>query len=248
MNEPRTRRKPRVQSELKSEPEPKTWAPGAGDFLILKGNQYLPARRRIQWMRGLPDPHPYWTIETDVEQHVVGKRMGMNRVEGGYVVMVARVLDETGRLIGMGRKTEYSENFPDYLEKAETGAIARALAVCGYGTESALDLDEGIDKERIADAPVPPKVTKSSGPAVARGGKPLDPTEAQVREVAYLMRKMDIDPETLLALANTVFDESVSLPANEEEIGPFLREYFSSKTPEKLGQLISTLKEVSGNG
>jgi hypothetical protein len=44
------------------------------------------------------------------------------------------------------------DGFKDYLEKAETGAIGRALAMCGYGTQFTGDeLDEGV---RIVDAPV----------------------------------------------------------------------------------------------
>jgi hypothetical protein len=41
--------------------------------------------------------------------------------------------------------------FPDYIEKAETGAIGRALAMCGYGTLQAPEFDE---QDRLADMPV----------------------------------------------------------------------------------------------
>ena len=41
--------------------------------------------------------------------------------------------------------------FPDYIEKAETGAMGRALAMCGYGTLQAWEFDE---QERSADTPV----------------------------------------------------------------------------------------------
>ena len=48
-------------------------------------------------------------------------------------------------------KKETEVGFPDYIEKAETGAVGRALAMCGYGTLQAPEFDEG---ERIADAPI----------------------------------------------------------------------------------------------
>ena len=41
--------------------------------------------------------------------------------------------------------------FLHVVGKAETGAVGRALAMCGYGTLQAPEFDEG---ERIADAPL----------------------------------------------------------------------------------------------
>ena len=48
---------------------------------------------------------------------------------------------------------ETARGFPDYVEKAETGAIGRALGVLGYGTQFAPEFDEGT--ERIVDSPMP---------------------------------------------------------------------------------------------
>ena len=103
---------------------------------------YLPARRRLTWMRGEPVPHPDWTVDT-YDEEVIRGDFSKGRITGGYARYRASVFDTAGRLIGTGTKTEYSERFTDFVEKAETGAIARALAVAGYGTEAALDLDEG---------------------------------------------------------------------------------------------------------
>jgi hypothetical protein len=49
-------------------------------------------------------------------------------------------------------KMENVRGFPDYLEKSETGAVGRALAFCGYGTQFAPELEES---NRLADAPYP---------------------------------------------------------------------------------------------
>ena len=46
---------------------------------------------------------------------------------------------------------EKAASFPDYVEKAETGAIGRALAALGYGTQFAPELNE---QHRIVDSPV----------------------------------------------------------------------------------------------
>jgi len=66
-------------------------------------------------------------------------------------VMKAIIKDTLERVIATAHKKETKIGFPDYIEKAETGAVGRALAMCGYGTLQAPEFDEG---ERIADSPV----------------------------------------------------------------------------------------------
>jgi hypothetical protein len=101
---------------------------------------YLPVAARIAWFR---KDHPYWSIITDVEQ-----------LADKAVVMKATIRDVTGAVIATARKKETEAGFPDYIEKAETGAIGRALAMCGYGTLQAPEFDE---QDRLADSPVEKK-------------------------------------------------------------------------------------------
>jgi hypothetical protein len=98
---------------------------------------YLPVAARIAWFR---KDHAYWSIVTDVEQ-----------LADKAVVMKATIKDNWGNVIATARKKETEAGFPDYIEKAETGAIGRALAMCGYGTLQAPEFDE---QDRLADAPV----------------------------------------------------------------------------------------------
>ena len=56
-----------------------------------------------------------------------------------------------GNIIVTARKKETVIGLPEYIEKAETGAIGRALAMCGYGTLQASEFDE---QDLLADAPV----------------------------------------------------------------------------------------------
>ena len=98
---------------------------------------YLPVAARIAWFRR---EHPLWSIITEVEQ-----------LADKAVVMKAIIKDMQGSVIATARKKETEVGFPDYIEKAETGAIGRALAMCGYGTLQAPEFDE---QERLADAPV----------------------------------------------------------------------------------------------
>lgn len=98
---------------------------------------YLPVAARIAWFR---KDHPYWSIITEIEQ-----------LADKAIVMKAIIKDITGCIIATARKKETEIGFPDYIEKAETGAVGRALAMCGYGTLQAPEFDE---QDRLADAPV----------------------------------------------------------------------------------------------
>lgn len=98
---------------------------------------YLPVAARIAWFRR---EHSSWSIITKVVQ-----------LANKAVIMKAVIKDENGRIIATARKKETEIGFPDYIEKAETGAVGRALAMCGYGTLQAPEFDEC---ERLADSPV----------------------------------------------------------------------------------------------
>ncbi len=107
-------------------------------LLNLRGKEYLEVKYRLVWFR---EDHPDWSIETEL-------------ISVTDVSAYARALirDEQGRLIATSHKYESIQGFPDFIEKAETGAIGRALALIGYGTQFCADeLDEGA---RIVDAPV----------------------------------------------------------------------------------------------
>jgi hypothetical protein len=98
---------------------------------------YLPVAARIAWFRR---EHPDWSIITETEE-----------LANKGVLMKAFIRNADKRIIATARKKETEIGFPDYIEKAETGAVGRALAMCGYGTLQAPEFDEG---ERIADSPV----------------------------------------------------------------------------------------------
>lgn len=104
----------------------------------IKGKEYLEVKWRLVWMR---DRHPDWGIETEI----------VNAAQGAAQVK-ATIKNKDGRILAQAHKMETKQGFADYLEKAETGAIGRALAMCGYGTQFTGDeFDEG---NRLADAPV----------------------------------------------------------------------------------------------
>lgn len=113
-------------------------------FLNLKGKQYLPVAPRIAWFR---EDHADWSITTKPVPELSG---------ADYCTFHAQVCDRNHIVIATAHKTEHEKHFPDFREKAETGAIGRALALCGYGTLFAQELEEPITPAgdiRIVDAP-----------------------------------------------------------------------------------------------
>jgi hypothetical protein len=132
---------------------------------------YLPVQWRLVWFR---DACPDGTIETEIvhldldketEEEVFVWNNERRRSEKvvktarGVAIVRATVKDGKGG-VATGTKMERASAFPDYLEKAETGAIGRALAALGYGTQFAPELDEA---HRIVDAPVDRGTPAESG-------------------------------------------------------------------------------------
>jgi hypothetical protein len=123
---------------------------------------YLPVQWRLVWFR---EQCPHGTIETEEIEVDLDREMEeegyawnnetrrsekvMKRAKG-YARYRAIVTDGKGGR-ATGTKSEKAVSFPDFIEKAETGAIGRALAALGYGTQFAPELNE---EHRIVDAPV----------------------------------------------------------------------------------------------
>jgi hypothetical protein len=84
-----------------------------------------------------------WNEKTQQSEKVVKRSKGL-------AIFKAIVRDGAGG-IGTGTKSETAANFPDFIEAAETGAIGRALASLGFGTQFAPELQE---LQRIVDSPV----------------------------------------------------------------------------------------------
>lgn len=104
----------------------------------LKGKDYLEVKWRLVWFR---DQYPHGEIRTSIA-HI--------DTEKGIAVFKAEISDgEGGHSEGHGSET--AKDFGDYLEKAETKAIGRALAALGYGTQFAPEMEEG---EHVVDSPV----------------------------------------------------------------------------------------------
>lgn len=107
-------------------------------MMKLKGKDYLQVMWRLVWFR---EDHPDWALDAQAIEF-----------DAAHAIFKATVCDENGIQKSVGHGSESIRDFGDFIEKAETKAIGRALAMLGYGTQFAADeLDEG---ERIVDSPV----------------------------------------------------------------------------------------------
>lgn len=116
-------------------------------MMQLKGKDYLQVAWRLVWFRDEENGcGATWGLQTELLEH--GE---------DWAVFKATITDSNGKVISTGHGSESKKDFGDYLEKAETKAVGRALAMLGFGTQFAADeLDEG---ERIVDSPIDRKAT-----------------------------------------------------------------------------------------
>ena len=134
-------------------------------LMDLKGKKYLQVMWRLVWFR---EEKPLWSIDTKLEQ-----------LTDNHAVFCAKIYDENGVQKSAGYGSEGVKDFRDFIEKAETKAVGRALAMLGYGTQFAPELDE---EERIVDSPVPMK--KSPPPQKPAENKDAEAVQCEVcREV-----------------------------------------------------------------
>jgi hypothetical protein len=116
---------------------------------------YLPVAARVLWFREKFPPESGWGIDTTL-------------VDGGYekkfAVYRCEIFNPEGQLIASGHNVEDVKGFGDFMQKAETGAIGRALATLGFGTMAALDEGE------VVDSPIDKKTSFKNAPPVPPSG------------------------------------------------------------------------------
>ena len=108
----------------------------------LGGRDYLEVKWRLLWLR---TEHSDAVMATE-----------MVRLDEGFALFKARVsIPGGGEATGWGSETR--QDFFDYIEKAETKALGRALAALGYGTQFCEDFDfaaGSAGNAHVVDSPV----------------------------------------------------------------------------------------------
>lgn len=182
-----------------------------GKYLVnLNGRgEYLEVKWRLVWLRSeAPDA----IIETNLE-----------RLEERSAIFSARVsIPDGGSATGWG--SEDAGDFRDFIEKAETKAIGRALAALGYGTQFCNDHEfapggnivGGNGQMRIVDAPVDLSPGRRQGQAqrAATVGQRPDQgdqraTERQVRFINSIARESGLDEQELSTWSQELYGKEV---------------------------------------
>lgn len=117
-------------------------------LMNLKGRDYLNVQSRLLWF--IRDQRALIAAGLAREPYVVRTDLVELDREAGWAHFktVARdVLGNESVMYG----SESAKDFADYIEKASTKSLGRALLGLGYGTAFAPEMDEG---ERVVDAPV----------------------------------------------------------------------------------------------
>lgn len=161
------------------------------------GRAYLPVQARVLWFRR---DHPDWGIVTTAVE--------INLMPDGnsppYAVFQSQIFNAEGRLMATGTKMEDARGFGDFVEKAETGSVGRALALCGYGTLFAQELGvllSGQEPDAAGASPVPAPALPSAGNRFA----------ARARELGFDVEtdgKTDTEKARLLAREVLAFEGS----------------------------------------
>lgn len=103
----------------------------------LNGRDYLEVKWRLLWLR---TEHPDAVIETELVKHGAGLALFRARV----------AVPGAGVATGWGSET--ADDFEDFIEKAETKALGRALAALGYGTQFCEDFDFSAEQRDLPHA------------------------------------------------------------------------------------------------
>lgn len=159
----------------------------------IKGGDYLEVKWRLVWFR---TEHPEGQIETELMHH------GDNQA-----VFRARVnIPGAGSATGWG--SEGIDDFRDYIEKAETKALGRALAALGYGTQFCPDFEFGAAESRIVDSPI--DISGTRGRREPRPDAEAYPATArQIKFLQAIAREVGLSDEELEAESQQSFGHPV---------------------------------------
>lgn len=116
-------------------------------LMSLKGKAYLDVQNRMIWF--LRDQRDLIARGLATCSHVVRTELVEQDRQAGFAQFKTYVRDVLGNEATM-YGSETMRDFGDYAEKASTKSLGRALAMLGYGTQFAAEMDEG---ERVVDSP-----------------------------------------------------------------------------------------------
>ncbi len=140
----------------------------------LGSKDYLEVKWRLLWLR---TEHPDAVMRTELA-----------RLEDGFALFKAHVaIPGGGEATGWGSETR--QDFFDFIEKAETKALGRALAALGYGTQFCEDFDfaaGSAGNAHVVDSPVEVSNQANNGSSQLARPIPVSQTSGSLATPAQL--------------------------------------------------------------
>jgi hypothetical protein len=177
-------------------PFPQSWRI-AQDFdpqahiMQIKGKDYLNVQNRLIWF--IRDQRNLITAGLAQTAYVIQTELVEHDREGGWAHFKTYVRDVLGNEATM-YGSESVRDFPDYIEKASTKSLGRALLLLGYGTAFTAEIDEG---DRVVDAPV--QYPANAAPRPAPAPRPAVAASAAARPNAPAARPAPVSSAEALA-------------------------------------------------
>ncbi|MCC6704618.1 MAG: hypothetical protein IT334_07055 [Thermomicrobiales bacterium] len=164
----------------------------------VNGSDYLEVKWRLLWLR---TEHPDATIATEMISH------------DGQMALFRATVSIPGGGSATGWGSEHYNDFRDYIEKAETKALGRALSALGFGTQFCPDFDFTGTSNRIVDAPIDLQARRdevreqASAPIAAQE---VLATDKQIRYLTSMARELGISEPDLQAEANDLYGREIT--------------------------------------
>ena len=170
-------------------------------LMNLKGREYLNVQSRLLWF--IRDQRALTVAGLAREPYVVRTELVELDRDAGWAHFKTVVRDVLGNESVM-YGSESVKDFTDYIEKASTKSLGRALLALGYGTAFAPEMDEG---ERVVDAPVERRAT-------------VAPRRAATTAASAAPRRQSVIRETPVQepVAEAMVDASSEPPATEQQM------------------------------
>jgi hypothetical protein len=167
-----------------------------GEHWVEENHVYLDVKWRLIWFRCVYPEGFIQTVEAEVNDKFA-------RIEA---TAYDKDPAQGGKKLGMGRRLVYASDFHDYVEKAETQAIGRALAVAGFGTQFCEEFDED---DILADSPVERRKQDTHSAPLAT------PTTSAVPVSTAMAPEKEQRKSAKESVASTKISEPVSSPASK---------------------------------
>ena len=195
----------------------------------VNGGDYLEVKWRLAWLR---QAHPDAEIFTEMVTH-----------EDQLAVFRARVsVPDGGSATGWG--SESMSDFRDYIEKAETKAVGRALAALGFGTQFCPDFEFGASAGKVVDSPIDFASTRGRRQVRAEeqavgniSALNQAATPRQLKFIQAIAREVNLDESDLFEYVSSTYGRPVQELDRREASS--LIEYLQSLRPSAPSDLAS---------